>query len=80
MVTHKEVYRKESVSFRTCHTQREEEESTVFVSDASDKFAFVFEADKLRIVEEFSYSEEERGMGSGHRGNHSGSYLEAKDH
>ena len=62
-----EVYSKESVSFRTCHTQREGEESTVFVSDASDKFAFVFEADKFRIVEEFGFSEEERGMGSGHR-------------
>jgi hypothetical protein len=66
---HKEVqvYEKDGVSFRTIETFRPEEQSRIFCSDASDRYAFVFEADNFNIVEEFAFSEEEIRTGSGHR-------------
>ena len=37
------------------------------VSDASERVAFVYEANNWRIVEEFAFDERERGLSSGHR-------------
>ena len=62
-----QIYEKDGVSFRTIETFRPEEQSRVFCSDASDKYAFVFEADNFNIVEEFAFSEEDIRTGSGHR-------------
>ena len=45
----------------------EEEEYSVLVSDASDRQAFIYEANEFKVVEEFAFSEDERKMGSGRR-------------
>ena len=39
----------------------------IFCSDASDSNAFVFEAEKFQVVEDFIFSPTERKLGSGHR-------------
>ena len=40
---------------------------SVMVSDASDRVAFVYEAEQFKLVEEFGFSEQEQRMGSGQR-------------
>ena len=62
-----QVYESNGVSFRVRETHRCRGAHSVFISDASDKVAFVFEAEKFRIVEEFAFDQEEMSYGSGHR-------------
>lgn len=62
-----QIYESSGVSFRVTETHRHQETHSVFISDASDKVAFVFEAEKFRMVEEFGFDQEEMSMGSGHR-------------
>ena len=50
-----QVYESNGVSFRVRETHRCRGAHSVFISDASDKVAFVFEAEKFRIVEEFAF-------------------------
>ena len=45
-----QVYESNGVSFRVRETHRCRGAHSVFISDASDKVAFVFEAEKFRIV------------------------------
>ena len=45
----------------------EERKYRVMVSDASEKVAFAYEAEKFQIVEEYGFNEEEIAMGSGQR-------------
>ena len=61
------VFEKHGVSYSSMEPYRQGTDLQVFCSDASDKFAFVYEADKFQIVEEFEFSEEEQATGSGHR-------------
>lgn len=62
-----EVFNKDGESYTAPKIFREMRERQIFVSDASDKVAFVFEAEEFKIVEEFGFSEDEKIFGSGHR-------------
>lgn len=62
-----EVFNKDGEAYIAPQLYRENKAKSIFVSDASDRVAFVFEAETFHIVEEFGFSEEEKTYGSGHR-------------
>jgi hypothetical protein len=62
-----QAYESDGVPLRHLGRHKQKETHSVFVSDASDNVAFVYEAETVRLVEGFGFDQLEISIGSGHR-------------